>query len=311
MVKKEEKPEFLYAGDIWRALWGEKFPRMLGYSLSHTIGEGLPYFTHKEFSFWEYRPWRSLIAFELVLKHEEKQNAVWSFFAFCQGYENDLVLTDVLSTAEDQITEGYIKLRKNKAAAMWMFNPLYGQQASALLSRVGEQNGAQKFFVAGIGWNIEKTPEEKQQISSGPLYESELRIFLKNNPDKTPKDFPHVTLDIGHTNSLFVTEECQDAYNFSADIRAIKKFSCRFTKFYCLEIEVLNYSDEKFMNKDGMIINLYVNKKSLGDYKPQVGDNICGLMQLTAYADMEHIKQPKKAADYFSGVKQWIKNLRK
>ena len=44
------------------------------------------------------------------------------------------------------------------------------------------------------------------------------------------------------------------------------------------------FSDEQGNDEKGLKIKLYVNKKLLGKYKSQVGDNISGLMQLTAYA---------------------------
>ena len=104
----------------------------------------------------------------------------------------------------------------------------------------------QIFHIAGIGWNIEKT--------------------------ETP-----------HTHALIVSK-CDDAYEFSSDIYSIKEFKFHGVKFYCFEIEVLQFSDEQTQDEKGLKIKLYANKKLLGKYKPQVGDNISGLMQLTGYA---------------------------
>lgn len=283
MKKDKTKLEFLYAGDIWSALWGEKRSKQLAKTIMHAVTKSKPVFSIKDFTFSEYKTTSSQMAFESILKHTKEANQLYSLFPFCKGAENELVFCDILGCEEDNI-EGYVKLQKNDAAAIWMYNPLYRQQLDRLSESVGAHNGNQKFMVAGIGWDIIKTPPQSIKIYTGKGdYETALKEFLTANPDKSEDDFPLMEdADASHMNYIDVVK-CDDAYAFSSDIYSISEFKCLGTKFYCMEIRVLRYSDENREDETGLRINLYVNKKLLGDYKPQVGDNISGVMQLTAY----------------------------
>lgn len=243
MEKDKSNLEFLYSGDIWSALWGDNFAKHLAKAISYTVHKGKPFFVTTDFSFIEYTYKNSLIKFNGIIKHENDKNFIISLFPYCIGAENEVVLSDMSGCEEDNI-EGYIKLQKNNAAPMWMFNPLYRQQSEMLSKNIGKK---QTFQIAGIGWNIEKT--------------------------ETP-----------YTHALIVSKFCDDAYEFSSDIFSITEFKFHGVKFYCFEIEVLQFSDEQTKDETGLKIKLYVNKQLLGKYKPQVGDNIRGLMQLTSYA---------------------------
>ena len=217
------------------------------------------------------------------MKHEKDANLFLSIFPFCQGVENELVFCDMLGSDEDNI-EGYVKLRKNDAAPMWMFNPLYLRQQEQLSQRVGEQNGGQKFMIFGIGWDIIKTPPRSIKIYEGEKdYDFALQEFLQANPDKTEDDFPLLKeADASHMNFIGVVQ-CDDAYEFSSDIYSISEFKYQGTKYYCMEIAVLRYSGEHAEDERDMRVMLYANKELMGEYKPQVGDNISGIMQLNAY----------------------------
>ena len=244
MKKDKSKLEFLYAGDIWSALFGEKYTKYIAKIVANILSKGKPFFVTSDFSFLEYTHKDSLIKCNSALKHEKDKNLLYSIFPHCEGAENEVVLCDIIGCEEDDNIEGYIKLQKNNAAPMWMFNSLYRQQLEELSKNIGKK---QTFQIAGIGWDIEKT--------------------------ETP-----------HTHALLVSKTCDDAYEFSSDIFSITEFKFQGMKFYCFEIEVLQFSDEQYKDEKGLKIKLYANKKLLGKYKPQVGDNINGLMQLTAYA---------------------------
>lgn len=243
MKKDKSELEFLYAGDIWSAFWGEECSKHIGKAIVNTVSKGKPFFATTDFSFIEYSCKNSLIRFNSVIKREKDKNLLYSIFPHCKGVENEVFLCDMIGCEEDNI-EGYIKLQKNNATPMWMFNPLYRQQMEGLSKNIGKK---QTFQIAGIGWDIEKT--------------------------ETP-----------HTHALIVSKLCDDAYEFSSDIFSIAEFKLHGVKFYCFEIEVLQFSDKQTKDEKGLKIKLYANKKLLGKYKPQVGDNINGLMQLTACA---------------------------
>lgn len=283
MKENKSELEFLYAGDIWYALWGSDYPKPLADTISDAVAKSDVTFMAGDYSFWEYKPHNSMIMFNSVMKHEKKTNFFSSIYPFCRGEENELVFCDMHGSEEGDI-EGYIKLRKNNAAPIWMFNPLYFKQQKLLSQRVGEHNGNQKFMVYGIGWDIIKTPQRSIKIYEGEGdYEVALQKFLRENPGKTEDDFPLVKkADASHMNFIDVVK-CDDAYGFSSDIYSISEFKYNGTKFYCMEIAVLLYSDEQVKDERGLRIKLYANKKLMGEYKPQVGDNISGVMQLCAY----------------------------
>ncbi len=275
----EDDIEFLYHGDIWEALFGKECSKYVPRIISHGIRKASAVYASDDYNFFEYRPEKSLISYIYIIKCEGGMNSFYSGFPFLKGLENNLVFCDTHNGEDDDPMEGYVLLKKGNAAPMWMYNPLYAQQKALFKELFCKGDQLQPFCIAGIGWNIEKRTDTHVQINEGTLYENALRDFLKENPDKIADDFPYVTLNARHLNCLFAIQY-EDAYEFASDILAIKKFKYYGLKFYCLEIEVLIGADE---TKQGMKVNLYVNKKSLGDYVPQIGDNILGLMQLTAY----------------------------
>ncbi|MEE6208262.1 MAG: hypothetical protein VZR95_09445 [Alphaproteobacteria bacterium] len=283
MEKDKSKPEFLYAGDIWSALWGNDYTKPLAYTISHAVAKSDMTFTTNEYSFWEYKPFRSMFMFNSIMKHEENANLFLSIYPFCKGVENELSFCDVLESSEDN-TEGYVLLQKNNAVPMWMFNPLYLKQQKQLLQHLDEHNERQKFMIFGIGWDIIKTPPRSIKIYEGKNdYKVALQEFLRANPDKSEDDFPLIkTADASHMNFIGVMQ-CDDAYEFSSDIYSISEFKYHGTMFYCLEIAVLRYSGEHAEDEKGLRLKLYANKELLGAYKPQIGDNISGIMQLNAY----------------------------
>ena len=192
-----------------------------------------------------------MIAFNSILKHEKGQNLFYSLFACCEGAKNELVLCNINGCEEDNI-EGYVELQKNTAAKMWMYNPYYRKQLDDLLLHINSHNNKLVFCVAGIGWDVIKTPQYSIKFYNGDKeYEAALSEFLLANPDKTEDDFLREKADASHASLLTVTD-CEDAYYFSSDIYSIKEFKCDGTKFYCFEIEVLQFSDEQFKDENGM-----------------------------------------------------------
>ena len=283
MAKEKSKLEFLYAGDIWAALWGNDYAKPLAYTISHAVAKSDAVFTTKEYVFLKYKPFRSKLMFNSIIKYEKDKNLFLSIFPFCEGVENELVFCDMLGCEEDNI-EGYVKLQKNDAVPMWMFNPLYLQQQEQLSQCVGAHNKNQKFMIFGIGRDIIKTPPRSIKIYTGKEdYETALKEFLTANPDKSEDDFPLMEdADASHMSFINMVK-CDDAYAFSSDIYSISEFKYRGERFYCMEIRVLCYSDENREDETGLRINLCANKKQLGEYTPQIGDNISGIMQLNAY----------------------------
>ena len=110
MEKDKSTLEFLYAGDIWPVLWGDKWTKHIGTPIVKTMQKGKPFFVTQDFSFLEYSYKNSLIKFNSVLKHEKDKNLLYSIFPHCEGAENDVVLCDMIG-CDDNI-EGYIKLQK-------------------------------------------------------------------------------------------------------------------------------------------------------------------------------------------------------
>lgn len=279
---EKEKLEFLYGGDVWQALWGKSPKEQVCKTIVKSIHYGTPVAALGDYSFFEYKPKKSQIAFETIIKGENNKLFYQSSFPFLPGVENELYFCDMFDWDEDGV-EGYIQLRKGDARAMWMFNPLFGQQLHLLKQSLGENKGKQKFMIAGLGWDISPMPETITEIDSGAYYDSALENFLLQNQDKTKKDFPTAKLDMSHTNSLFA-KDCEDAYEFTSDIYDIQTFSCLENKIYCLKIKVLQ-GCENIESEDGLTVNLYVNEKWFDNYTPKIGDNIYGLMQLTAYIE--------------------------
>jgi len=302
MTKSEDNLDFLYYGDIWQALLGNKQHNLLPKIICEGIQKGSVIKAVQNFSFLEYRPRKSLISYITIIQHTIDKNIFYSGFPFLTGLENDLICYETRNESVDDV-EGYVLLKKGDAAEMWMYNPLYGQQKDLLQSVSGKNKKEQKFYIAGIGWNIKKNIDSLIKINEGPTYELLLKEFLDNNPDKTKDDFPYAEFDTSHI-SLLAARDCADMYEFASDIFNITTFKYYGLEFYCFEIEVLRETDD---SGAGMRVNLYVNKNSLGNYKPQIGDNIMGFMQLTAYINQKPDKENGKQKSFFRLSNFWGK----
>lgn len=279
---QQDEIDFLYLGDVWHALLGDAQEKVHPNIIYDGIAKGVPFYATKEYSFFKHRPKSSLISCITVLKHEDNRNLFYSEFAFLKGAKNNLLFLEARGRKISDVAEGYILLQKGCAQAMWAFNPLYAQQKAKLLEH-SPSSFMSEFCVAGLGWNIQKRSDTLIKIDKGPTYEMALQEFLKSHPDKTKEDFPSVEFDTSHLCYLGA-KKYPDAYEFASDISAVSEFRFYGMKIYCLEIEVLKETDDSDI---GMKVNLYVNQNDLNGYIPQVGDNISGLMQLSAYLHSE------------------------
>ncbi len=289
--------DFLYYGDMWEALLGEDRGKSLSKIIVETTHYGKAVAAAGDFSFLEYKPKNSLIAFEAVIGQTDGQNSLYSIFPVLPGYPNRLIFNDVQAMDEDN-AEGHILLSKGNAAPMWMFNPLFGQQYEKLRQNVGADKGKQRFMLAGLGWNIEKMSETIIKFEDGAYYEDLLQEFLRENPGKSKDDFPYAELDISR-GSVLLSQKYVDMYEFASDIYGIEEFKYAGETFYRLVIRVLQGSeDEEERDEDDeeeencLSVYLYVNKKELGKYVPKIGDHISGFMQLNAYIRRNYAANP-------------------
>ena len=275
MVKKK-KEEFLLPGDILHGLLGNDLEAKAEDFMRAVTAEGelsLNAKVHdKLYHFLRFVPDKSNIGVEIVVEEEKKHNSFVTCYPFFRGIKNKVSIVDI--KADSDRLAGFVKISMNEASPMWMFNPFYAHSITEMKKLVAK--GKAELSISGLALQLEKTPKTVFKIDKGGMYEVALKEFLEKHPDKTKKDFPYVEVDASHASGL-MPSDCLDGYEFSSDIYKVEKFRFMDMDFYCLEIEVLRDGDI------GMKLNLYANSEMLNGYKPKVGDNVHGYMQLNAY----------------------------
>lgn len=290
-IKKEEKDEFLYPGDVWSGFLGKDYKDKVEDFLKKGVSEAqykdMKIIDGEVYTFLEWKPKASPIAYEAILEdvdiEDKKHLSFVAGFPFLEGKKQKMEITCLKGHEDHEHLEGYMGLSFiSDAQDMMAYNPCYALQRSVFY-HIKPNKKKQRFAnvsVSGLALSIKKTPRKIIKVDKGGFYEVTLKEFLEKNPDKTQADFPYAKVDASHMSALF-GKEIKDEYEYVSDIYSVKKFKFNDMDFYQLEIEVLRDIE----TDKGMKIYLYVNKELLGKYEPKVKDNIQGVMQLTAYLD--------------------------
>ncbi|MDR1942160.1 MAG: hypothetical protein LBQ47_07520, partial [Endomicrobium sp.] len=262
-------------GDIWEAFnyFGdaEKFVEIIRASvedgkIKHDLHEAA-YIVYPE---------NNSIQLCSLIEKKNNTNEFISMFPLLAGIPAKLNITEKY-TWENGL-EGEVSGKWLGGREINFFAPFYYQQ---FLNT--EINKEFTVYLSGIAFSVKDDTGNKFEIDKGDMYEMQLRKFLKDNPDKTKKDFPCITVHMGDVSVLFPTQYYSN-FEYRGPILSIEYTELLGAKIAKAKIRILR-SGYDVKAEEELCINLYLTEHALNGYNPKEGDCITGAMWLTGYLE--------------------------
>jgi hypothetical protein len=204
----------------------------------------------------------------LILSKDNK-NTIESFYPVLEGIKNQIIINTKF-TWENNL-EGEVEIFRDDNINLSFFAPFYQNNFANLT------NGSKmEVYLSGLALFVEKAVME-YNIDKGGIYEIALRDFLKDNPQKTKKDFPYVTLHMDGAIILLPTDE-YSVYEYRGRI-----FDLEYVAFLGHKLAKAKVSLEKRDDEYNIFINLYIAEKNIKDCELKIGNDIQGKIWLMGY----------------------------
>jgi len=203
----------------------------------------------------------------LVLSKEGK-NTVESFYPVLEGIKNKITMGEKFIWENG--LEGEVEICRKESMNLSFFAPFFKNNFSKI-----EKNSKIEVYLSGLAFFVEKAVM-KYDIDKGEIYNHALHDFLKNNPKKTKKDFPFVTIHMDGTLMLFPTNT-YSTYEYRGRILDLEN-----VEFLGKKLAKTKVCLDKNNNFE-MYINLYIAEQNIRDFKLEIGQDIQCVMWLTGY----------------------------
>lgn len=215
-----------------------------------------------------YPRWPVDMRFLLTTTHDPKKETrnLNSFCILMRGYPNILKITEVFPWKSG--VEGYVSGSLNDGPSVDFLAPIFYREEDKYHINIWVT-----VYLSAIALKMQPASEEIFNFSDGELYEIMLKDFLKENPSKTKKDFPHIRVSTKNMTA-FLPTETTSLYQYRAKIlRVLQMDPFEDIEMYSLLVLLAGKSP-----KNSLTINLYVKKSDLNGYTPQKGDFIEGIL---------------------------------
>ena len=163
------------------------------------------------------------------------------------------------------------------------FDPFYIQD-----KELYNHNVKKNVYLSAVALNAQELIEEDHIYTEGNYYEHCLKEFLKNNPNKTEKDF---TLKIQMRSEhfrMFVGRDTTCVYEIVGLIEDVK-----YTKILDKKTAVLKVNLEHREDNEFFYIYIYVSEHLLKKYKPKIGEGLHARVWLNGYFANEEMIEEK------------------
>lgn len=202
---------------------------------------------------------------------EEGSNLLWSGYPVCvEGSDCQLVI-DGIKSWENGI-EGIIEAHVADGGMVYFFDPYFFLNKDRYV--IGEEV---KVKLGALAYMVQKSEQLEIEITEGPMLEIHRQRLLEDDPNADVASITSVPISMDGAAIYFPRGEDQD----DAEVRFKVTDTARFT---C--------ADRPFMRLSGMImrpdsgdisLNVYVSEQVLGEYVPQVGDNVEAVVWMQGY----------------------------
>ena len=262
-------------GDKWTALFGNT-QKFLVDNMEKSVTSGDIIFKqenilNKKFAGVVY-PKNELLSVLSLIELKETYNEYTSAYPLLIGINNEVKLKEDYCWQNGG--EGEFAVEAGDDKVINFFDPFYAIDKANF-----KTDKTQTISLAGLAYSLEKLEEKEFVIDKGEFYNVSRDEFLKENPDKTEKDFepPVVKLEADHFRML-IPKQYACEYEIAAQIESIKYF-----KILGEEIAQLKVNFEHSENEKSLYCNIYASKHVLGKYKPKIGDGINAIVWLSGF----------------------------
>ena len=131
-------------------------------------------------------------------------------------------------------------------------------------------------YLSAIALTAEEFEEGEEVYTEGNLYESYLKQFLKENPDKTEADFEPVVINFSAEHArMCMSTNITSVYEIIGLIEDMEYIEAFGKKFAVLKVNIEHREDDEYL-----YVNVYVGEHLLNNYKPEVGKGFQGGIHL-------------------------------
>lgn len=216
------------------------------------------------------------IAFLGLLVHNEQINTVRnlelvSFYPVLEGLPNGNLEIINFKPWKNGI-EGMVAVGTKDFADLNFFDPLYFKDGLLF-----EKNTYATFALAALAFHLKVAENTEFTVSEGHIYEKALADFLKENPEKSERDFIPPTISLAMAHVLIPTPYTAE-YQFRALV-------CGRQEIPFLDSRLLRYQ-LVFSNEaaeDAPELWLYAAPHCIHGREPLVGEFVEGIFWLTGY----------------------------
>lgn len=184
---------------------------------------------------------------------------------FCaEGVEAELEIEEVLP--DEDPMEGGLVLATRDGGLMWLVDPLF------FANRALYQPGRMLLFsVSALAYTVRPARTEPIVITSGNFLEFHRQRMLEEDPALDPDEIREVELSLEGARSFFPNNvDPLLGSTFRSPVEAVEAFEVEGTRFVRMRISPLTDEEQT------VSMWLYAAPHVLGDYAPQVGDEVEG-----------------------------------
>lgn len=203
---------------------------------------------------------------------ESNELRVRSCYPLLQGHPNPLVILETHTWANG--LEGAVAAQKHpNGPPLDFFAPFYFLDQKYFEQAIHEK----EVLITELGaaaFSLRAAEVKEYTVNEGPLYETMLERFLKENPEKTQADFQDVTITTQGLRMLMPTQyACEWAYR--CPVEALEELTFDNKPFLKLTVPLVGIDETEVR------AYLYVSEAELNGYVPSVGEDIEGVLWMS------------------------------
>lgn len=213
-----------------------------------------------------------LIIFEVG--KNKKTNDLLSAYPVLKGCSNNIILKEKYAWPIEAEGEMACITEKNENIILNFHNPFFAVNIDDF-----KIDDIKTISLAGLAYSITQLQEYQFEIKEGSFYDFALKEFLKENPDKTEKDFDTPSISINpETFRMIKATKYTSEYSISGIIKNISDIVVLDEPVKIFKVDIGHEE-----NNEPLFINIYASYHVCKNYTFKTGDNITANIWLTGY----------------------------
>lgn len=208
------------------------------------------------------------LQYALGKEDEETTFRIEYFYPLMQGYAQSL---EILATFDwpDKVC-GYVAIAWRDKVPLNCFAQSYRLWSDKIIFGQHIQ-----FALSGMALQIGHATMTQFSVHKGQFYEMNLAQFLDENPDKTEDDFEAPVIHM-ENSVILVPREVTCLYEMQVPVRKVESVIFDHKKFTRLLVPIVR----DWENGEELLAWIYVGEKEMGDFRPEPGDLVQGVIML-------------------------------